>query len=155
MSQGENRQRHPNWNDIQIMDIENFNQEDLSNIKSFKKDPDPDVPEQESSFSVKRNNSDPSQFFRVPREPKFPEVKNNPSCFSPLSLIVERILMINIAAFCVALNLTLSTSMRLFFSVKGKETYDRFRVLRTCVNLVDYSLIIMYVLVVRKKLCKN
>ena len=152
VSQGEKRNR-PNWNDIQIMDIENSNQEDLSNIKSSKKDPD--VPEQESSFSVKRNNSDPSQFFRVPKEPKLPEVKNNPSCFSPLSLIVERILMINIAAFCVALNLTLSTSMRLFFSVKGKETYDRFRVLRTCVNLVDYFLIIMYVLVVRKKLFKN
>ena len=146
----------PNWNDIQIMDIENSVQEDFKNIKSIKKD---NVPEEEESiFSVKRNNSDPNQFFRVPKETKLPMVKENPSCFSPLSLIVKRILMINIAAFCVALCVTLSTAMRLlafYFFNQGKDTYDRFRVFYTCVNLVNFFLIIMYVLVVRKKLCKD
>ena len=144
------RQR-PNWNDIQIMDIENSDPEDLTNIERKENVAE----EEESSFSIKRNNSDPNQFFRVPRETKLAVVKNNPSCFSPLSLIVERILMINIAAVCVALNLTLTTSMRLYFFIMGKGTYDRFRVLRTCVNLINYFLIIMYVLVVRKKLCKH
>ena len=148
------QRRRPNWNDVQIMDIDNRDQEDLPNIKSVNKE---NVQEEESSFYIKRSNSDPNQFFRVPKETKLPEVKT-PSCFSPLSLIVERIMMINIAAFCVVLNLTLSTSMRLlafYFFREGRETYARFTVLRTWVSLVNYLIIIIYVLVIRRKLCKH
>ena len=131
--------------DIQIIDLENSDTEQIT-IERIPTD------EQESSISIKRKNSDPNHFFRVPRESSsLPPVTTG--CFAPLAMIVERILMINISALCLALSLSFSASMRFYFVIKDKKAYDN-TLLRVVFICFQAFFILTYVFLVRKKLCK-
>ena len=56
----------PNWDDIQIVDLENS--EEIRAPERIRTNRNGNEEEQESSFSIKRKNSDPNKFFRVPKE---------------------------------------------------------------------------------------
>ena len=139
------------FNDIQIIDLEIANTEKIT-PEIIPADKNILEEEQESSFSIKRINSDPNHFFRIPREARLPPVTTG--CFTPLAMIVERILMINIPALCLALNLIFAASMRLYFVLEDKEAAQD-TVLGLSFNIFQVIFVLSYVFLVRKKLCKQ
>ena len=143
----------PNWDDIQIVDLENS--EEIRAPERIRTNRNGNEEEQESSFSIKRKNSDPSKFFRVPKETTSVPTKETEcvGCLSPLSLALERILMINIPALCVAIDLIIFASMRLHLVVKEKEKKETWSV-KEFIKCVHFFIIFTYVYLVRKRLCK-
>ena len=143
----------PNWDDIHIMDLENS--EGTTAIERITTNRNGNEEEQEPSFSIKRKNSDPNKFFRVPNETTSVPTKETEcvGCLSPLSLVVEKILMINIPALCVALDIVMLASMRLYFVVKEKEGNKTWSV-KVFINCVNFLITLTYVYLVRKRLCK-
>ena len=143
----------PNWDDIHIMDLENSEGRTANEIITTNRNGNEE--EQESSFTIKRKNSDPNKFFRVPKETTSVPTKETEcvGCLSPLSLVVEKILMINIPALCVALDIIMLASMRLYFVVKEKERKEIWSV-KVFINCVNFLITLTYVYLVRKKLCK-
>ena len=94
----------------------------------------------EADFDVRRVNSDPYSFFKVYfREENSPPEASNPTCFKgrfisiqtdircnepfpkPLSVMVERIMMLNMAALILVLIFTLTNCIRLYFLITGEK----------------------------------
>ena len=143
----------PNWDDIHIMDLENS--EGTTAIERITTNRNGNEEEQEPSFSIKRKNSDPNKFFRVPKETTSVPTQETQcvGCLSPLSLVVEKVLMINIPALCVALDIIMLASMRLYYVVKEKEGKKTWSV-KVFINCVNFLITLTYVYLVRKRLCK-
>ena len=134
-----------NSNDIQIIDLENADTEKIT-IERIPTDRNIIEEEQESIFSIKRINSDPNHFFRVPKETRLTPMT--------MTMIVDRILMINIPALCLALDLSFSASMRLYFVSKVKKTFED-KVLGVVLIFFQFFFWLTYVFLVRKRLCKH
>ena len=107
---------------------------------------------QEVDFDVRRLNSDPNSFFRVSFREEISEAAS-PTCFQPLSVLVERIMMLNIAALTLVLMFTLTNSVRLYFIVTREECDERSIVFIRLVKFLSLFLCVLYVIVIRKKLC--
>ena len=110
---------------------------------------------QEIDIEVRRVNSDPNCFFRVScREESSPEPAS-PTCFQPLSVLVERIMMLNIAALILVFIFTVTNSMRLYFIVtKDKCEEQSTKIVVIFIKIKFFLLSVLYVVVIRKKLCK-
>lgn len=107
---------------------------------------------QEDDFDVRRLNSDPNSFFRC-REESSPEPAS-PTCFQPLSVLVERIMMLNIAALILVFIFTLTNSMRLYFIVTGDKCNEiSNKVFVYLMKIIFFLLCILYAVIIRKKLC--
>ena len=147
---GEPCQR-PSWDDIQIVDLEDSEEIATLERTTITKNKNVLEEEKESSFSVKRINSDPNHFFRVPKETAAlpAENKDCSGCLIPLSLVAERILMINIPALCISIDLVMAASMRLYFVIKDKEKEGVL-----LMSYFHYLIVLTYVLQIRKRLCK-
>ena len=105
----------------------------------------------EPDIIIRRKNSDPNSFFRLPAVAREVSVPDMTSCFKPLTVIVERIMMLNIVALIWLAVITLTLCLRLYLFTKVE-----------CEKSILWSLVlvivvlhIVYVLVVRKKLCKR
>ena len=69
--------------------------------------------EKKSNLEIRRINSDPNSFFRVPTLLKdFSTSTKGSSCFKSLTLIVERIMMLNVAALILILMFIMEVSFR-------------------------------------------
>ena len=69
--------------------------------------------EKKSNLEIRRINSDPNSFFRVPTLLKdFSTSTKGSSCFKSLRLIVERIMMLNVAALILILMFIMEVSFR-------------------------------------------
>ena len=147
---GEPCQR-PSWDDIQIVDLEDSEEIATLERTTITKNKNVLEEEKESSFSVSRKNSDPNHFFRVPKETAAlpAENKDCSGCLIPLSLVAERILMINIPALCISIDLVMAASMRLYFVIKDKEKEGVL-----LMSYFHYLIVLTYVLQIRKRLCK-
>ena len=105
----------------------------------------------EPDIIIRRKNSDPNSFFRLPAVVREVTVPDMTSCFKPLTVIVERIMMLNIVALIWLAMITITLCLRLYLFTKVE-----------CEKSILWSLVIVivvlqivYVLVVRKKLCKK
>ena len=107
---------------------------------------------QEDDFEVRRVNSDPNSFFRVSCREEISEAAS-PTCFQPLSVLVERIMMLNIAALILVFIFTMTNSVRLYFIVTREECDERSIVFIRLVKFLSLFLCVLYVIVIRKKLC--
>ena len=107
--------------------------------------------QKEENIVIKRKNSDPNSFFRLPAVDREVSVPDMTSCFKPLMLIAERIMMLNIVALLWLLMIAISLILRIYLytNVTCKESSLIFPVMLSLVLLL-----LVYILFVRKKLCK-
>ena len=159
-----------NFDDIIIMDIEDhesYNQpegrgnsvvlhEDMSRI-SIQLEAKEKKEKKQLSFDIRRTNSDPNTFFRVSNVRDL-SLSLAPSHFpssllKPLSLIVERIMMLNMASLILVLIFILYNYMRLYFLLTGAPCEQTLLMTRT-IKFVSFVLWIVYALLIRRKLCK-
>ena len=139
--------------DIKIFNIEDGEVEESQSRQPQNQNNKDRNEAQEVDFEVRRLNSDPNSFFRVPCREESSTEPASPSCFQPLSVLVERIMMLNIAALILVLILTLGNSLRLYFVVTGDKCDERSSVFIRLVKILPLFLGALYVIVIRKKLC--
>ena len=109
------------------------------------------VIKKEENIVIKRQNSDPNSFFRLTAAVREVSVPSVASCFKPLMLIAERIMMLNIVALLWLVMIAISLCLRIYLytNVACKESNLIFPVMISIVVLL-----LVYISVVRKKLCK-
>ena len=156
------RVNHPgrnNKDDVRIFDIED---DELEIEEPQPRQPPSQISEErkeakEADFDVRRLNTDPNSFFKVYSRGKKSPVASSNTCFKPLSVLAERIMMLNIAALILVLVFILTNSIRLYFIVTG-EKCDAERsgtiVFVRLSKFLSFFLCVLYAIVIRKKLCK-
>ena len=146
-----------NRDDIKIFDIEDLELEESQPREPQDENYQERKEAKETDFDVRRLNSDPSSFFRVYflGEPQSPEA-SVPTCFKPLSVLVERIMMLNIAALILVLISILTNCIRLYFLITPshkEKCGERSVVVTRLIQFFNVLLIVLYAVVIRKKLC--
>ena len=131
-----------NRDDIKIFNIEGAELEESQSRE----------PQNNEDFDVRRLNSDPNSFFRVYNREQESPAASTPTCFKPLSVMVERIMTLNIAALILVLIFTLTNCTRLYF-ILTRETCDgRSIVFIRLKKFLYFILCILYANVIRKKI---
>ena len=153
-SAGVSQTARNNRGDIKIFDIEEVELEESQPGEPASQNNQERREAKEADFDVRRLNSDPNSFFRVYfRGEKSPEA-SSPTCFKPLSVLVERIMMLNIAALILVFIFTLTNSMRLYFIVTGDKCNEiSNKVFVYLMKIIFFLLCVLYAVVIRKKLC--
>ena len=88
----------------------------------------------------------------IQRSRPFP-YKYNELFPKPLSVMVERIMMLNIAALILVLIFTLTSCIRLYFLITREKCDERSIVLIRLIEFSKYFLCVLYAVVIRRKLC--
>ena len=132
-----------NRDDIKIFNIEGVELEESQ----------PREPKNNEDFDVRRLNSDPNSFFRVYCRGHESPAASSPTCFQPLSVVVERIMMLNIAALIMVLIFILTNCVRLYFIITREKCDDISAVLTRSMKFLVFLLTALYAVVIRKKLC--
>ena len=106
----------------------------------------------EADFDVRRLNSDPNSFFKVYVREKSPEASPPITCFKPLSVLVERIMMLNIASLILLLIFILTNCLRLYFIITREKCDEKAIVFIRLKKFSYFLLVALYAIVIRKKL---
>ena len=107
----------------------------------------------EDNIEIRRVNSDPNAFFRFPVVVKELSSSTTSTCFKPLHMIVERIMMLNIAAFILLIVLAIISFLRLFLYFAEVNCEPPEVVFPSMLTLI--TLLVLYVLIIKKKLSKT
>ena len=107
----------------------------------------------EDNIEIRRVNSDPNAFFRFPVVVKELSSSTTSTCFKPLHMIVERIMMLNIAAFILLIVLAIISFLRLFLYFAEVNCEPPEVVFPSMLTLI--TLLVLYVLIIKKKLSKS
>ena len=101
---------------------------------------------EESREPQKQNNEDRN-------EANGSEFEASTTCFGPLSVVVERIMMLNIAALILVLIFISNNCIRLYFIVTREKCDEISLVFIRLIKFLCFLLGTLYVVVIRKKLC--
>ena len=143
-----------NREDIKIFDIEDVELEEWQPREPQSQNYQEIKEAKEADFDVRRLNSDPNSFFRVYVRENSPEAFTTITCFKPLSVLVERIMMLNIAALILVLIFIYTNCIRLYFIITRVKCDERSIVLILLKKFLHFLLGVLYAVVIKKKLGK-
>ena len=142
-----------NREDIKIFDIEDVELEESQPREAGCQNYQESKEAKEADFDVRRLNSDPNSFFKVYVREKSP--KATPLiCFRPLLVLVERIMMLNIATLILVLIFIYTNCIRLYFIITRVKCDERSIVLNLLKKFLHFFLGVLYAVVIKKKLGK-